>query len=302
MEHCQSDPSSRNIMEVTSAQKSTVTTANNQISRRGYKSKAYLIPKGVRQEKARGNLYSCSQCASLIWRATTASLPWKRHNLQRQDLLLLLDPNPLAATISMFWLIKAPPARSRGKMSFRCQFSHFICICHTSHCARCLIYISSFPPLSFGHICTIALFRASEVLLEIYITAGILTLPPLSSQPSSPRAEQSACWALVLDQWPAYWSVTSRSQGQTPSGIWSPDLHTLRSYDWRLKICPADRMAKNGDSKWPRIECRKLRQGCHVNLPWKQFSGKFSCNPGVTIMWPRRQLENGPLTYSGRNI
>ena len=136
---------------------------SQQISRRGYKSKAYLIPKGVRQEKARGNLYSCSQCASLIWRATTASLPWKRHNLQRQDLLLLLDPNPLAATISMFWLIKAPPARSRGKMSFRCQCSYFICICHTSHCARYFDIHQFISPSFLGHACTIALFRATRI-------------------------------------------------------------------------------------------------------------------------------------------
>ena len=122
------------------------------------------------------------------------------------------------------------------------------------------------------------------------------------SWPSSPRAEQSACWALVLDQWPAYWSVTSRSSDKTLNGIWSQDLHTLGSYDWQLKICPEDRMAKNGDSKWPRIECRKLRQGWQVNLPQDQFPGKFPCDPGVTIMWPRRQLENGPLTYGGRNV
>ena len=68
--------------------------------------------------------------------------------------------------------------------------------------------------------------------------------------------------------------LVSRSDPQ-----WDLIPRPTRSYDWLLKICPEDRMAKNGDSKWQRIECRKLRQGCHVNLLWKQFPCKFSMQP-----------------------
>ena len=126
-----------------------------------------------------------------------------------------------------------------------------------------------------------------------------------SSTPHGPRRPGPNNLLAVLwfwtndpptDQWPPGLQI------RPPNGIWSQDLHTLGSYDWQLKICPEDRMAKNGDSKWPSIECRKLRQGYQVNLSQEQIPGKFPCNPGVTIMWPRRQLKNGPLTYCGRNV
>ena len=187
---------------------------------------------------------------------------------------------------------------------FQPQFTAFEFDLQLPHIAlRSLIdIISSEKVLPFlgRHCYAMTLPRASCSWGFISQQEYLLSHP--SSWPSSPRAEQSACWALVLDQWPAYWSVTSRSSDKTLNGIWSQDLHTLGSYDWQLKICPEDRMAKNGDSKWPRIECRKLRQGWQVNLPQDQFPGKFPCDPGVTIMWPRRQLENGPLTYGGRNV
>lgn len=195
---------------------------------------------------------------------------------------------------------KGASCTQQGELSFSCQ-SLLLIAAHRTALASCYVdqLRKGFPFSPLTH-------YSAQSILQLRFSPSFISQQEYllfhPSWPPSPRAEQSACWALVLDQWPAYWSVTSRSPDQTPSGIWSQDLHTLGSYDWQLKICPEDRMAKNGDSKWPRIECRKLRQGCQVNLPQEQFPGKFTGNPGVTIMWPRRQLENGPLTYSGRNI
>ena len=198
-------------MEVTSAQESTVTTIQKINSRREYRSKAYLTFEGVKQEKARGNLYSHSQCASLIWSATTASLPWRRQNLQRQSLLLLLDPNPLAGTISMFWLIKAPPARSRGEFyvsaAIHCFWVWFTIAAHRTALANW--YYQFRKGFAFPWKALLCHDSAqSRLQLRFYITAGILTLPPLMAlvAQAGPNNLLAELWFWTndppTDQWP----------------------------------------------------------------------------------------------------